>query len=115
MYYIKKRIVIKVKHKLWPKFTNGSWPDEPYHNHVWVITVECKKERLNKGDMIVRFDEIEKIVMKFDNCILNDNEMIGFNPTNENFARFIFGLIPACYKVEIEESPDNTAIYESEG
>ena len=40
------------------------------------------------------------------------NEVLPFNPTTENLARWICEQIPQCYKVEVEECPGNEASYE---
>ena len=42
----------------------------------------------------------------------NLNEVLDFNPTAENMARFICEeLAPYCYRVEVEESENNKAVY----
>jgi len=37
--------------------------------------------------------------------------VIEINPTAENIAKWICDQIPNCYKVEVQESEGNTAIY----
>ena len=39
------------------------------------------------------------------------NELLPFNPTAENIAHWICGQVPHCYKVEVEESSNNSTIY----
>ncbi|MDE6169533.1 MAG: 6-carboxytetrahydropterin synthase, partial [Duncaniella sp.] len=41
----------------------------------------------------------------------NVNELLPFNPTAENIARWICEQIPNCYRVDVMESEGNTAIY----
>ena len=62
--------------------------------------------------MIMDFSVIkEKIEKKLDHKILND--VIDVNPTAENIAYWICQqLAPFCYKVVVEESPNNIASYE---
>lgn len=44
----------------------------------------------------------------------NLNEVLPFNPTAENIAQWICDQLPTCYKVEVQESEGNTAIYEKD-
>ena len=44
----------------------------------------------------------------------NLNEVLPFNPTAENIARWICEQIPTCFKVEVQESESNVATYEKE-
>ena len=44
----------------------------------------------------------------------NLNEVLPFNPTAENIARWVCKQIPQCYKVEVQESEANTVIYEKD-
>jgi 6-pyruvoyltetrahydropterin/6-carboxytetrahydropterin synthase len=44
----------------------------------------------------------------------NLNEALPFNPTAENIAGWICEQIPTCYKVVVQESENNTAIYEKD-
>ena len=39
------------------------------------------------------------------------NEVLPFNPTSENLARWICEQIPNCYKVSVEETTGNRAVY----
>ena len=44
----------------------------------------------------------------------NLNEVLSFNPTAENIARWICDQIPTCFKVEVQESESNIAVYEED-
>jgi 6-pyruvoyltetrahydropterin/6-carboxytetrahydropterin synthase len=81
------------------------------HGHNWIITVHCRAEQLNEDGMVVDFTRIKEAVMaRLDHQ--NLNEILPFNPTAENMARWICEQIPHCFRVEVQESEGNTAIYE---
>ena len=42
----------------------------------------------------------------------NFNELLPFNPTAENIARWICDQIPTCWRVDVQESEGNVASYE---
>lgn len=110
MYYISKRMEIAGAHNLKldyeSKCTN-------IHGHNWIITIYCKSEELNKNGMVVDFTHIKRQIHdKLDHKYIND--VVDFNPTAENMAKWIHDQIRSCYKVEIQESEGNIATYESE-
>ena len=88
MYKVKKRIVISAAHYLKldyeSKCTN-------LHGHNWIIDV----------------------YLKSDHKVIND--VIDVNPTAENIAFWVCEqLQPYCYRVDVEESPQNSASYEKD-
>lgn len=44
----------------------------------------------------------------------NINEVLPFNPTAENIAKWIVDQFPECYKAQVQESEGNIAIYEED-
>lgn len=108
MYYVKKRLEIAGCHSLeldYPSKCTG------LHGHNWIITVFCRARELNANGMVVDFTHVKTLI----NDTLdhrNFNEVLPFNPTAENIARWICDLIPEAYRVEVIESENNTAIYE---
>ena len=44
----------------------------------------------------------------------NLNEILPFNPTAENIARWVCDQTPFCFRVEVQESEGNIAIYEKD-
>ena len=78
-----------------------------------MITVYCRSKELNADGMVIDFSHIKKAVKsKLDHQNLND--ILPFNPTAENIARWVCEQIPSCFKVEVKESEGNTAIYEED-
>lgn len=110
MYTVIKRMEISASHSL--RLSYRSKCENP-HGHNWVITVHCRSERLDENGMVADFSRIKDAVMeRLDHR--NLNEVLPFNPTAENMARWICEQVPACFKVEVCESEGNTAIYEKD-
>lgn len=107
MYYVSKRIEIAGSHMLDLKYESKC---KNIHGHNWIIVVYCKSVELNDVGMVVDFARIKKIVNQFDHQHINN--VVNFNPTAENIAKYFCGLIPHCYKVSVQESEGNTATYE---
>lgn len=110
MYYISKRIEISGAHSLQLNYQSKC---SCLHGHNWIITIKCKAKELNENGMVVDFSSIKQdIVELLDHKNLND--IVPFNPTAENIARWICDRIPHCYSVEVQESEGNVAIYEKD-
>lgn len=110
MYYITKRMEIAACHRL-----ELSYPSKcsNLHGHNWIITVHCKARQLNADGMVVDFTLIkQRIKSQLDHA--NLNEVLPFNPTAENIARWVCEQIPECYRVDVQESEGNTASYEED-
>lgn len=110
MYTVIKRMEISAAHSL-----SLSYPSkcENLHGHNWIVTVHCRSKELNADGMVIDFSHIKRIV-KGQLDLRNLNEVLPFNPTAENIARWICDQLPCCYKVEVQESEGNTAIYEKD-
>lgn len=110
MYYVTKRLEISAAHRLnldyESKCTN-------LHGHNWIVTVNCRAKELNANGMVTDFTHIKQSVLAvLDHKCLND--ILPFNPTAENIARWICENVENCYKVEVQESEGNTAVYEKD-
>ena len=107
MYYVSKRMEIAACHKL-----NLSYESKcaNLHGHNWIIIVYCKAEKLNEDGMVMDFKHIkQKIHGYLDHG--NLNELLPFNPTAENIAKWIVTQFPECYKAQVQESEGNIAVY----
>ena len=110
MYTVIKRLEISAAHSL-----QLSYPSKctALHGHNWIITIFCRSHELNADGMVIDFSHIkEQVTGKLDHRNLND--ILPFNPTAENIACWVCEQVEHCYRVEVQESEGNTAIYEKE-
>ncbi len=108
MYYIKKTIEISASHQLHLNYESKC---QQLHGHNWLVTIYCKAAELDENGMVVDFTHIKKnIADRLDHS--NLNEILPFNPTAENMARWICDQIPTAYRVDVVESQNNEASYE---
>ena len=112
--WLRKR-VIKRAHQLQLPYDSKC---ENLHGHNWIITVHCKSDKLTEYGMIVDFKQVKEAIHgKLDHSNINDI-VKPLNPTAENMAKWICDKVTDicevgyCYKVEVQESEGNIAVYE---
>lgn len=111
MYYVEKKLEISASHSLELDYPSKC---SRLHGHNWQVTICCRARELNANGMVCDFSDIkERIHGYLDHG--NLNELLPFNPTAENIARWCVEQIPTCYKAIVRESEDNTAMYVKDG
>ena len=111
MYYLSKRMEISAAHKLNLDYESKC---KNLHGHGYIVEVFCKAKELNHNGMVTDFADIKKVTHDImDHNYLND--IMDINPTAENMAKWICDRIPNCYKVSVQETEGNIAIYEKDG
>ena len=116
MWYVSKRMEIAGSHKL-ENLPYESKCENP-HGHNWICTVHCKSPKLTAYGMIVDFTKVKEAIHGYlDHSYINE-KIPGMNPTAENMAKWICDKatticeVGYCYKVSVQESEGNIAIYE---
>ena len=110
MFIVKKRMEIAGAHRLNLNYESKC---ANLHGHNWIVTVWCKSQTLNQVGMVMDFTHIKREVQdRLDHKFLND--VVPFNPTAENIAKWVCEQIPNCYRVSVQESEGNIATYERE-
>ena len=110
MFIVKKRMEIAGAHRLNLNYESKC---ANLHGHNWIVTVWCKSQTLDANGMVIDFTHIKREVQdKLDHKFLND--VVPFNPTAENIAKWVCEQIPHCYRVSVQESEGNIATYERE-
>lgn len=108
MFKVKKRLEISASHQLNLSYESKC---ENLHGHNWIIDVYLKSDTLNDDGMVMDFTHIKESIQKqLDHKHLND--VLDFNPTAENIAKWVCDQLEHCYRVDVQESENNIATYE---
>lgn len=108
MYYVTKRMEIAGAHRLTLPYSSKC---RDLHGHNWLVTVHCRAEQLDENGMVCDFTAVKMLIHdRLDHKFLND--VVPFNPTAENIARWICEKVPNCWRVDVQESEGNVATYE---
>lgn len=117
MYFVSKRMEIAGAHHLELPYDSKC---SNMHGHNWIVTVHCKSDKLTDYGMIVDFAKVKQAIHGYldhgyVNALIPD-----MNPTAENIAKWICDKVTRicevgyCYRVEVQESEGNIAVYDCE-
>lgn len=88
------------------------------HGHNWIVVIKCRSHQLTPYGMIVDFAKVKEAIHGYlDHSNINE-KIPDINPTAENIAKWICDKVSDlcevgyCYRVEVQESEGNLAIYE---
>jgi 6-pyruvoyltetrahydropterin/6-carboxytetrahydropterin synthase len=113
MYYVKVKQGFSAAHAL--KGAKGKC--EELHGHNYAVEVTIAAEKLKGPGMVEDFVQVKKTLSRIvpDHKLLNN--VLPFNPTAENLARYFFERLSARYrvvKVTVWENDDACAEYTPE-
>lgn len=105
IYCISKQLEIAGCHHLQLSYESKC---QRVHGHNWLVTVFLASSELNADGMVVDYNYIKHVI--HDYLDHGDfNELLPFNPTAENIARWVVDQLPQCYKCVVVESEKNVA------
>lgn len=118
MYIIRKEFSFSASHCL--EHLPADHPCSNLHGHNYVVTVELRSRDVDYIGFVTDYRALEPIKKYIDSVLDHRhlNDVIGFNPTAENLAYYLYmrfiEMFPTLYAVEISETPKTVAIYTKE-
>jgi 6-pyruvoyltetrahydropterin/6-carboxytetrahydropterin synthase len=121
MYIIRKEFSFSASHQLMG--LTQEHPCSNLHGHNYTVVVELRSKELNKIGFVFDYRGFQPIKSWIDGQLdhRNLNDILDFNPTAENIAKYIFNKITdICendiyihlFAVEVSETPKTSARYE---
>jgi 6-pyruvoyltetrahydropterin/6-carboxytetrahydropterin synthase len=108
MYRVQKTMEVSACHSLQLGYESKC---KGLHGHNWTIVLYCQAETLNSDGMVEDFTRIKQSIHdRLDHRHLN--EVLEFNPTAENIARWCVEQVKTAYRCDVQESSGNIATYE---
>lgn len=110
MFTVVKKLEISASHQLKIDYESKC---QRLHGHNWIVHIYARSKELNQNGMVIDFGHIKEAIHgRLDHRHINDI-MGDINPTAENMAKWIADeLGEKCFKVVVQESEGNVAIYE---
>ena len=115
MYTISKEFAFSAAHTL-----NGLPADHPcsrLHGHNYVIIVELSSVKLDHVGFVTDYRKLDPVKQYIDTNLdhKNLNDVLEFNPTAENIAKYLFKIFtktfPQLSAVSVKETPKTLARY----
>lgn len=116
MYTIRKEFHFSAGHRL--DCLPSDHPCGRQHGHNYIVVVELKSEELNEAGFVQDYGELKPIKEWIDTIVdhWNLNDIVHFNPTAENLAKWIYDTwkdkFPMLNAIEVSETPKTWARYE---
>lgn len=114
MYTISKEFHFSSSHQL--THLPVEHPCSRVHGHNYIVIVELSSEKLNEDQFVVDYRELNPIKVWIDTVLdhMHLNDVLDFQPTAENIAKWIFNLWKHDYPlsaITVQETPKTMARY----
>ena len=119
MYTISKEFAFSAAHHL--EGLPESHPCSRDHGHNYVVRVTLRSHTLNEVGFVVDYNELKALGRFLDETLDHRdlNEVLDFNPTAENLARYLYDWCrerwPEVTAVSVSETPKTWATYSPPG
>lgn len=90
------------------------------HGHNYKVVITLRANELDSVGFVRDYGDFGAVQLLIDSVLehRNINDMVTFNPTAENLARWFFNLLeeslPGLYSVEVCETDKTSAVYTSQ-